>query len=91
MLQRHKNYKILIILHGFCILNLTEKLIICVSNTVILFGLVTSLCVSFTLQFKAICKRLHVMSNKDKEKVNFTLEQATKAQKGNRGVALPFL
>jgi predicted secreted Zn-dependent protease len=56
-----------------------------------LFVLVTSLCVSFTLQFEASCRRLHVMSIKAKVKVKVILEQATKTQKGSRSVALLFL
>jgi hypothetical protein len=35
--------------------------------------------------------RLHMYSLKIKDKVKFTLEQATKAQKGSRGLTLLFL
>jgi len=37
------------------------------------------------------CKRTSMYVGKGKVKVKFTLEQATKAQRGSRGIALLFL
>ena len=49
------------------------------------------LCSIYKSHHKACVRAAYLSDANGKIKVKFTLEQATKAQRGSRGVALPFL